>query len=841
MQAKPSLIASSEVDMQELVRFLRGNVRLLMAGLVIGALVGLVFAMAQTPKYQSKMTLQFNDAKSSATSIDAMLGVDKGSSISTAIPILTSRTLAVDVVNKLALNAELTNVSDLGFFTILQRKLWQWINPPPSLDYVGWSGKARYYLAKLVGDPGPVGFLEIRDIFVDPHLRTRELTLELVPAGIEVMDEKGRSVASCREGELCRLPLQEEHEVHFFLKKVFPGYHTTIMLKFRSADQAASLVRQNLTIKTMGQRRSNFLTVGIRWPDRFQAEAILKALASVYIERDQHEATRSYDQMIRFLDENLEPMEDTLETAEKKLRAFLNEHNILDMSENISRGLEVVAGLEQQRLENEQNIASLTYLADALHKADPIAYGPLVSEVSEDLAKEWEQLQQRSAELDVEKEALSGFSEEYPRMKQHLLAVELLDKRKGELKKKALQAIQDKRKLLEKKNTANLTVRDNMVKRMGLDSETQNQYLKLARNKAVAEKLFGLLLEKREEMRISKAGELVGMQVLDVPLTGHQVTPNLPRSSIMGALLGLMAFGFVAFMRQRLDVAIRNPEEIEHIGLYVHGLIPVHKEAEENVGLVTIMRPSSVDAEAYRSLRTSIQLSSLENQVRSIMITSSGPGEGKSTTMCNLAVTLAHAGLKTLVVDCDMRRPVVNTYLDVEGEPGLSEILEGNLDWHDHVRTTSVDGLFAVPAGSIPSNPSELIGRKHMGDVLAEMKQEYDFVLCDVPPILVVSDAALLASHLDGVLILVRSGVAQVQEVSRAREQMERIGGKVLGCIFNGFSGDAGYGYGGYGGYGRYSGYYQQESEGEVSESLLKGMLTQFTSVARKLVARDKS
>jgi len=133
-----------------------------------------------------------------------------------------------------------------------------------------------------------------------------------------------------------------------------------------------------------------------------------------------------------------------------------------------------------------------------------------------------------------------------------------------------------------------------------------------------------------------------------------------------------------------------------------------------------------------------------------------------------------------------------------------------------------------VPAGSIPSNPSELIGRKHMGDVLAEMKQEYDFVLCDVPPILVVSDAALLASHLDGVLILVRSGIAQAQEVSRAREQMERIGGKVLGCIFNGFSGEAGYGY------GRYSGYYLEESKVEETP------LTRFTSLIRKLLKKNE-
>jgi len=832
----------SEINLHDVVGFLLRNMRMLAIGLAIGLLIGVVHAFTQTPEFESEMTLQFDEANKQARSMD-MFDLNRGANINKAIPILQSRSIAESVVKKLALNARLVNITDQGFIKSMQRNLRAWINPPELLKNAGWSGKVRYYLAEPIGNPGPVGSISIRSLSVPHALNHKVLKLKIAKGStsIAVADTASSFAASCKEGEECRLSFPMG-TIRFLPTEVRPGFHSTLLMSFRSLNSAASLVRSSLTVKHLNnQTLGDFLSVSCRWPDPSQAAALLLALAEAYAYRDKQDSTRSYDQMISFLDESIGPMEASLEDAERRLRQFLKENHLLNMEENYKQGMESIASLEQQRLEIELKMQSINHLAEMLKKSDPMAYGALVSEVSPDLSTAWEQLEQRSVELDIEGDALGGFTENYPQVKKHLFAVKMLDERKEELKKKALSAIADKRDLLRENVRAIGDAIKKVESGMGLDSNIQNRYLKLMRQKTVAERLYGSLLEKREETRISKAGETVGVRVLDSPLLGHQVSIDLKRSSLVGGMLGFLVLGLIAFVRETLDVAIKDPDTIERTtGLYVHGMIPAHKEAEESEGLVTISRPTSVDAEAYRSLRTSIQLASLENHIASIMITSSGPGEGKSTTMCNLAVTLAQSGRKTLVVDCDMRRPVINRYLEVDSEPGLSEILSGGLDWHESVRSTSVEGLFAMPAGSIPSNPSELIGRAHMADILAEMKQEYDFVLCDVPPILVVSDAALLASHLDGVLILMRSGKAIAREVSRAREQMERVGGKVLGGIFNGYSGEAG-SYGSYSySYGRHSGYYQQNEEDNTEMHPIQANLAKIVVFAKRLIGQDK-
>lgn len=810
-QHQQGAVPAKEIDLHYVIGFILGNRLWLLLGLFLGVMGGAFYSLIQTPLYKSNTTLQYIEAKKSANQMEAMFDFNKSSGPEVAIPVLQSRSLAEDVVRRLALNAHLENVSDLGFVKSLQRRVRGIINPPDSLTYQGITGKTRFYLAKLLGDPGPVGSLVLRDLSVDAAVNSYQLTLRLLPdsSGLKVLDTNQQLLAQCQISQPCRVVFPKG-SVSFVAEEINAGYDTTMIMSFRSLEAAASMVRGGIEAN-MQNKIGKLLSVDCTWADPHQAVLILKALTEAYDARERQSITRSYDQMLDFLDKSLAPTQGALEQAERELRAFLAAHKMFDMKLQYEQGAQSITKFDQQQIIEELEKRQLAYLGDMLGKANANAYGPLISNVSPTLADQWRQLQEKSIELEIEGKTLDGYTEEYPAKKRHFLALKMLEQRKEDLKKKALQAIRDKQAILAENAKLLDHASAKVQKGMGLEAETQIEFMRLARNKEIAEKLYGAMQTKREEMRLAKAGEITSMQVLDSPLRGVQVSPNLSRSTAVGAFMGLLLAGFIAFLRETLDIAIKDPSEIERLtGLYVHGMIPLHKEGIDNESLVTITRPTSIEAEAYRSLRTSIQLASLENKVTSIMITSSGPGEGKSTTMSNLAVTLAQAGRKTLIVDCDMRRPIVDKLFGIEREPGLSEVLTDKLAWRDYVRPTAVEGLFVLPSGKIPMNPSELVGRSYMATILAEMKEEYDFVLCDVPPILVVSDAALLASHLDGVLILVRSGVAVGHEVARAREQMERVGGRVLGGIFNAYDNKSGgYGYSRY----SYSSYHHEEGD----------------------------
>jgi capsular exopolysaccharide synthesis family protein len=840
---KPDTVTSENgFDLNNVVGFILGNRLWLLLGLLLGAVAGLIFAMMQTPMYKANATLLFTEAKKSSSpnsQMDGLFDLNKSSSIDQAVPVLTSRSIAEDVVKQLALNAHLENISDLSAFKTFQRGVRNVIHPPDSLSYEGVVGKARYYLASMVGNPGPVGSMVLRNLEFDPSVSGYRLFLKLLPdsSGLSVFDAAQKKMGQCEVGKLCRVDFPNGH-VSFVAEKINAGYGTTLVMSFRSLEAAASMVRNSIEVNVRS-KGAKYLSLDATWPDPNQGALILKVLSDVYAVRDSQAVTRSDDQMIDFLDKNLVPTQMALEQAERKLRAFLEERKMFDMKLQYAEGADNITKFDQQRIDAALESQKLAYVANLLGKSNDESSGALISSVDKVLADQWQQLQEKSVQLELEDKFLEGFTDEYPAKKEHLLALKSLEKRKKDLKKQAMQAIRDNQDLLVAKSKSLELASVQVQQGLGLDAETQIRFMQLQRNKEIAEKLYGMMQSKREEMRIAKAGEISSMQVLDSALPGVQISPDTRRSTTLGAIFGLLLVGSILFVREKLDIAIKDPGEIERLtGLYVHGLIPLHKEATDNESLVTVARPTSVEAEAYRSLRTSIQLASLENQVTSIMITSSGPGEGKSTTMSNLAVTLAQAGKKTLIVDCDMRRPTVNKLFKIERDPGLSEVLTDQLDWRDFIHSTMTEGLFVLPSGKVPSNPSELVGRTYMATILAEMKQEYDFVLCDVPPILVVSDAALLASQLDGVLILVRSGVAVAHEVARAREQMERVGGRVLGAIFNAYdTSSAGYGYSRYGysryGYSRYGyaskGYHHYgEDQSDITKPQADGIAGYF-------------
>jgi len=204
--------------------------------------------------------------------------------------------------------------------------------------------------------------------------------------------------------------------------------------------------------------------------------------------------------------------------------------------------------------------------------------------------------------------------------------------------------------------------------------------------------------------------------------------------------------------------------------------------------LITSSKPKSPIAEAYRTLRTNIHFSGLDNPYKTIMVTSAGPGEGKSTTLANLGVAMAQAGKQVLLVDCDLRKPVQHKIFEVPNNKGVTNVLVEQLRPDDIIHPTMMENLFLLSSGPIPPNPSELLSSERMKNLVEGLKKQYDAVLFDAPPALAVTDAALLSSRVDGVILVLKSGAAKIDMAQQAKEQIEKANGKFIGSVLYGVS-----------------------------------------------------
>jgi len=206
--------------------------------------------------------------------------------------------------------------------------------------------------------------------------------------------------------------------------------------------------------------------------------------------------------------------------------------------------------------------------------------------------------------------------------------------------------------------------------------------------------------------------------------------------------------------------------------------------------LITLTDPRSPVSEAYRTLRTNLSFSSLDEPIRTLVVTSPAPDEGKSTTVANLAVTMAQGGRKTILVDCDLRRPALHTLFDCQSEPGLTNLL---LDENGQpaLQQTSVEGLQLLASGPLPPNPADMLGSQKIDKVIGALIEMADVVLFDAPPVIAVTDAAVLGAKVDGVLLVVSAGKTRREHAERAKEMLERANVRIVGAALTNAPGDA--------------------------------------------------
>lgn len=267
----------------------------------------------------------------------------------------------------------------------------------------------------------------------------------------------------------------------------------------------------------------------------------------------------------------------------------------------------------------------------------------------------------------------------------------------------------------------------------------------------------------------------------------YPISPNVSQTVMLAAAIGLALALGGAFLIEYLDDTIKTPEEAAQLtGLPSLGAIARIEGKSDDDRLIAVHHPLSPIVEAYRVLRTNIQFSAIDKPIKTLMITSPAPSEGKSVTLANLAVVMAQSGLKVIAVDTDLRRPVQHHIFNIANDYGLSDsILHANPGVMEHLQPTQVENLWLLPSGALPPNPAELLGSKRMGEIIEELKANADLVLFDTPPTLLVTDAAVLAGRVDGVLLVNDAGTTRRAMSKRAAEELRRVHAPLLGLVMN--------------------------------------------------------
>ncbi len=334
-------------------------------------------------------------------------------------------------------------------------------------------------------------------------------------------------------------------------------------------------------------------------------------------------------------------------------------------------------------------------------------------------------------------------------------------------------------------------------------NESAIEYNLLKRDLDTNRTLYESLLQKLKEAGITASLKSNNFRIIDpARIPGAPVEPNIPRNFSLALALGLSTGIGLAFLIDGLDNSVRTPEQAQAIsGLPSLGMIPLGSRlmtefektprlasgsSKEAVELVTQARPQSRMAEAYRALRTSLLLTSAGTPPKTILVTSALPQEGKTTTSINCAVVLAQKGSRVLLIDADLRRPGVHKTLGMGPCTGLSNVLTGSATLQQAVvRSNILSSLFILPAGTPPPNPAELLASSNMNDLLTELRADYDHIVIDTPPTLSVTDAVIMATRADTVVLVIRSGQTTRQALQRSRDLLAQVNARMAGVLLN--------------------------------------------------------
>ena len=614
-------------------------------------------------------------------------------------------------------------------------------------------------------------------------------------------------------------------------------------------------LRKNITI--ISDRKNDALTITVKSHDPEEAAFIANKIVNNYKKRDLKWVTGDMSHLKNFLIDQLLQKEIELNAVEQDLKDFQEEKRIFQIDDNANI---ILKNLTEFETEYYNTLASL----EIIEQKEKFIKKQLTDdeiELSEKISNTInEKLSALRNEMSILEMELVSTNIKYG--SKHTAAIETrkkIENVKGQIKNvtnelisggvlpvnpiiyrqslmDTLLSIKSVKSSLNSKSSSYKKLVDKYNTKLSHLPEKILEFTKLERIRKIHANTYSFMRQKLEEARIGEASKLSKIRVIDkaVPNPNPVKTEKLT-NIFFGIVFGLVCGVAVAFIYEFFDSTIKSIEQLERRGLSILSMIPdigsdknnnkkTKKYFKKNINVEQLQRrliiredPKSPVSEAYRSLRTALMYTTNINGVKQdtkcqiILVSSPGPGEGKTTTIANLAITYANLGKKTLLIDSDLRKPVVHKLFNKDKSPGLSSYLSANSNFDAVVNKTDIENLSVIPSGVVPPNPSEILDSEKMKSFINEVKDGYDVILFDSPPLIAVTDAYVLLKYINQFVLVVRAGVTQVGALERIITSCKQNNFKITGSVMNAMSEQHSYGAGYY--YNYYQYYYSEDSK----------------------------
>lgn len=562
-------------------------------------------------------------------------------------------------------------------------------------------------------------------------------------------------------------------------------------------------------IRVEPRRETGLVDISISGTDPAEAARWVNVVADTYVERNIETARANAKGAVKKIEELIEPLRGRLEAAESSRLDVLKETEIYDPENQAQIVKQKLEKLNSELQTTQIELARLRTLLDKIDEfqrtgADPMVIPELAQdEVLQDLNRQ---------KVDVERQLESTRVTFRPGAPVYQEKVSQLDKIKARIRDQIgtnLANIRNRYDLAAKN-------RDNLVRQIQIAEDESlrvglatSKYKLVETDSETKQQLYQVITKTMNEVALSADLLANNVTLLDHAITPlRPIKPNKRLNLMLGAMFGLLMGVGTAFFLDYLDNTLRSPEDVEkYLHLTTLAVVPKYSEAERNAHAVR---------EAYQTLRTSLIFSSKSRERRVVLITSTGPQEGKSSTIAQLARTLTSAGDRVIVLDCDLRRPTQHFHLKLDRDGGLTNYLvapRGMDDWAPFVKIVGPDNLHAMTCGPIPPNPPDLLGSERFRRLVDDLRTSYDWVLLDSPPAMSLSDAVLLSSLADMVLLVIRHNATDRDHVLRTTQLFRQVNASLVGAILNSVDIDRAYKKDYY-----YAGYYYTDAKSESSK-----------------------